>query len=152
MAALAKNILLASPVIAKIVGRPQSRRVTRLEPIAHHLEEGQLQSALDCSWRIGHHLWEVPCIRVPEAPDRPLRPSELYPLTSTPNWTFDTGLSEALAERYAMRQPERFVGKYMALRPDFQIETSDFLVFLEAKAGSRKALSRTWGMPKEVTY
>ena len=51
-----------------------------------------------------------------------------------------------------MRQPERFAGKYMALRPDFRIETTDFLVFLEAKAGSRKALSRIWRMPKEVTY
>src|SRR5437773_5150564 len=130
----------------------QPERVKTLEPIAHRLEEGHLQSALDCSWHAGHQLWETPCTRTPQQPDQPLRPSELYPITSTPNWTFDRGLSESLAEVYAMHHPEQFARKYMSLRPDFRVETAEFLVFLEAKAGQRKHLSRIWKTGKEITY
>src|SRR5207249_10937682 len=124
----------------------QPERVKTLEPIAHRLEEGHLQSALDCSWHAGHQLWETPCTRTPQQPDQPLRPSELYPLTSTPNWTFDRGLSESLAEVYAMHHPEQFARKYMSLRPDFRVETAEkcknFKQGSETAGERRRFLSR----------
>jgi len=117
------------------------------DEVLAQFQEWHLATALaDAARRDVIRLWNGPAVQLVPPDEGSQALSTIFGTPGVPSSAAEAPFLREDAKRFGFKD-EAFRANFWGLRPDFTMEASDVLVFLEAKCRSTPA--KTWSDPKE---